>query len=108
MNPDIKKRWIEALPQYKQGTEVLRFNDEFCCLGVLCDLHAKETGRTWEYDQVKKEFSYLGERLYLPLEVVKWAGLDSHSPKSGEKYLAKRNDEGESFSSIAVVINEHL
>ena len=38
---DLKTRWIEALRsgEYKQGMHYLRKrNDEYCCLGVLCDL----------------------------------------------------------------------
>lgn len=35
-----KKRWLKALRsgEYKQGVGYLKNGDEFCCLGVLCDL----------------------------------------------------------------------
>lgn len=50
MNERIKKLWLEALRsgEYTQATCQLRRdhadNDgsSYCCLGVLCDLHAKE------------------------------------------------------------------
>lgn len=38
---DVMKRWIKALRsgEYKQGRGCLRTdNNEFCCLGVLCDV----------------------------------------------------------------------
>ena len=40
MEPELKQKWIEALVsgKYKQGTQALKRADNFCCLGVLCDL----------------------------------------------------------------------
>lgn len=40
MNEEIKVKWVEKLRsgEYVQGHGVLRFNDEYCCLGVLCDI----------------------------------------------------------------------
>ena len=38
---DIKQKWVAALRsgKYKQGIHCLRSaSDEYCCLGVLCDL----------------------------------------------------------------------
>lgn len=36
----IKEDWIKALRsgKYKQGTGCLRKGDEYCCLGVLCEV----------------------------------------------------------------------
>lgn len=108
MNPEVKKRWIEALPQYKQGTKVLRYNDEFCCLGVLCDLHAKETGNTWDYVPTTVEFKYLNATAHLPMEVVKWAGLHSESPECGGAFLTETNDLRVPFKDIAILIDRYL
>ena len=49
MNQQIKQRWIEALKsgEYQQGYEALRYNNKFCCLGVLTDLYIKEHGLQW-------------------------------------------------------------
>jgi len=43
MNPRIKQRWLDALRsgEYKQTMENLQDMNGFCCLGVLCDLHAQ-------------------------------------------------------------------
>lgn len=40
MDPEIKAKWVAALRsgKYKQGRGRLRSGDEFCCLGVLCDI----------------------------------------------------------------------
>lgn len=41
MNKEIKAKWLEALRsgRYKQGRTLLRsIDDEYCCLGVLCDI----------------------------------------------------------------------
>ena len=77
MNPLIKQRWLDALRsgEYKQTMENLQDNNGFCCLGVLCDLHAKERGTNW----VRKTDGYelYGEAQTLPLSVQEWAGLDN-------------------------------
>ena len=77
MNPRIKQRWLEALRsgEYKQTTGNLQNSDGFCCLGVLCDLHAKERGMNW----VRQTDGYelYGETQILPLSVQEWAGLDN-------------------------------
>ena len=53
MKPEIKQKWINALRsgEYEQGRKSLRDRNKYCCLGVLCDLHAKETGNKWVEDQ---------------------------------------------------------
>lgn len=45
MNRELKTKWLEALRsgKYKQGRSALRtIQDEFCCLGVLCDIVAPD------------------------------------------------------------------
>ena len=77
MNPRIKQRWLEALRsgEYKQTTENLQDNNGFCCLGVLCDLHAKERGMDWV--RLNDNYELYGEAQTLPLSVQEWAGLDN-------------------------------
>ena len=43
MNPEIKAKWVAALRsgEYKQAKGQLRIGNSFCCLGVLCNLHAQ-------------------------------------------------------------------
>lgn len=40
MNPEMKTEWIERLRSgnYKQGRSMLNAEDQFCCLGVLCEI----------------------------------------------------------------------
>lgn len=77
MNPRIKQRWLEALRsgEYKQTTENLQDCRGFCCLGVLCDLHAKERGTNWV--RLNDNYELYGEAQTLPLSVQEWAGLDN-------------------------------
>lgn len=88
MNPRIKQLWLDALRSgdYEQGTGRLRTGNRFCCLGVLCDLHSKETGAgRWEGagEGGERWYELPGNSLifpktaefYLPTEVAIWAGI---------------------------------
>lgn len=101
MNPEVKRRWVQALRsgRYTQGTGRLRsVADEFCCLGVLCDLKDPDgwrwnnDGRSWHYGDDFDIESDVG----LPPEVVAWAGLADHdfptSPEVRGAQLAEWND----------------
>ena len=118
MKEEIKKRWVEALRSgdYNQGKNALRAEtitgvDRFCCLGILCDLHSKDTGIKWEET---KEFTgnkpYIDETGKLPNDVMLWAGLEKPFPHTeGDEYtLAYRNDNGTTFHEIANAIEKGL
>ncbi len=49
LKPEVKQKWVEALRsgRYKQGRRKLRVGDEYCCLGVLCDIAGTELDATW-------------------------------------------------------------
>ena len=118
MNKRIKKLWIDALRSgdYKQTDGQLRDANGFCCLGVLCNIHAQEHPEIAS-NQTDPE-KYLGSSGFLPKEVVEWAGLDDVAIK--ESYsewsiyyddcssLHEENDEGTSFLDISDIIEEHL
>lgn len=80
MKPEIKARWLAALRSgdYIQGHGRLREGNTFCCLGVLCDLYAKETGVEWQ----KEESGHCAfdHASFLPNCVMHWAGLEDHDP----------------------------
>ena len=107
MKKQIAERWIAALEsgEYKQGMRALRAGDEYCCLGVLCDLMDKDG---W-WPGFSVEWTYLGEGGMLPLEVMQWAGL-----KTEHANLAGLNDgqsvtgsiDPWSFHEIAEVIRK--
>lgn len=116
MNPEVKEKWVAALrsDEYDQGKNLLRFEGKFCCLGVLCDLHAKETGTEWDIVEDVRE-TYLEMNGYLPPEVVRWAELDTNNPRVKvvreelvEKDLAYLNDVGYSFYQISDLIEVQL
>jgi hypothetical protein len=122
MNPRIKQRWLDALRsgEYKQTMENLQDSNGFCCLGVLCDLHAQERGMNW----VKRTDGYelYGETQLLPLSVQEWAGLDNHMgglvdfeyEKDGVMYVKSKslpeiNDAwNKNFNEIADLIETQL
>jgi hypothetical protein len=116
MKKKVKKLWVEALKsgEYSQGTGGLRDGDLFCCLGVLCDIHAKETSSEWAAPTFKSFSSYSGYTVTLPTKVAKWAGLENNDPivksPSGtdEEHLSVLNDGGATFEQIAGLIDEQL
>ena len=116
MDKRVKEMWVKALRsgEYEQTQERLCNKNGYCCLGVLCDLHAKETGQAW--DSYPEGYEYVGESGVLPDVVAVWAGLgdedwmkeDSNDPKVNGVCLSKRNDDGMGFAEIADLIERHL
>lgn len=118
MNQDIKQQWLAALRsgEYTQGRGLLRpTEDTYCCLGVLCDLHAKATGEIWIDDR------YFDQSEALPTIVQQWAGLSDWCPDiplrpgQGVATLAEFNDgrsdydlRPHTFAEIADLIEQHL
>jgi hypothetical protein len=115
MKQEIKQRWIEALRsgEYKQGQGCLHNHNEntFCCLGVLCDLHAKETNTNWVDDPEEGYTSdYLDNDASLPDKVLEWSGLERPNPLITRTLsIAIYNDQkGYSFDQLADLIEKHL
>lgn len=114
MDPVVKQKWLEALRngEYAQGKQRLNRNNEFCCLGVLCDLYGKEKETNWwrpEERQNDGTLSFLNEMVYIPKEVMEWAKLSNAYGMINEVAdLAAMNDGGNTFEEIATVIEEHL
>ena len=116
MNKKVKQKWIAALESgdYKQGKNFLKNKNKFCCLGVLCDLYAKETGKgKWNNrNRFTDEKDDIGDSQTLTLGVMEWAGLDEANPSfkldDDITSLANENDKGRSFKHIAVLIEENL
>jgi hypothetical protein len=76
MKQEIKDKWVAALlsGEYQQGHYNLKQNNKFCCLGVLCDIHSKETGTEWF------ENTYLNNIEDLPQDIIDWSGLEFTDP----------------------------
>jgi hypothetical protein len=114
MRPSIKAKWVAALRsgEYNQTEGSLRDDNGFCCLGVLCNLHAQAHPRIAAKQDLPHE--YMGLSDLLPEEVIKWAGLfddtgaDFVMYKDQQKTLPELNDEGVSFDIIADLIEAQL
>lgn len=97
---EVIRRWVKALRSgdYTQARGALkkidsRGNRSFCCLGVLCDLAAKDGGQPWD------GLNYAGASDLPPGQVMDFiAGSWKHDPLIR---LASDNDEGMPFERIA-------
>lgn len=119
MDKKIKARWVKALRsgRYQQGTGQLRSGENFCCLGVLCDLYVKSKKRSWvKHPQDPETMLLKGskEADVLPRAVAEWAGLgrNNRDPEvtngSYSTYLSTLNDTGYSFEKISKLIEKQL
>ena len=120
MNARIKKKWVAALKsgEYEQGFDALcttnAQNDSFCPLGVLCELHAQETGEAWEPGRSHRphRLRYYGAASALPHTVCDWADLPSNPGLiyNGFVYtVSTLNDEARlSFRQLADIIQRQL
>ena len=115
MTPELKEKWIEALRSgdFPKGKSTL-LNDQgqYCCLGVLCEIHD-------EVDKVEKFFGNFGKiknlffhkdhpddwnTVFLPYSVREKVGIsvpDMHK-------VAEINDISDDFSNAITYIEENL
>lgn len=112
MNPEVKEKWLTALRsgEYPQTKGALHNTEGYCCLGVLCDIAAKE-GIVNELPPGEYHLygTFNGASSYLPVEVRVWAGLwDEQGNPSTDVYLGLPtvNDNGGTFEEIADLIQE--
>jgi len=119
MNPEVKARWVKALRsgEYGQTKEVLKDTGGFCCLGVLCDVFAKEDGRReWRVSELSSmadgEFGLHTRDKGMPSALIGiWSGLDfsTRVEIDGDwKTLWQHNDDGSTFAEIADAIEKQL
>lgn len=119
LNKRVKKLWVDALRSgdYKQGKYVLRdIGNSFCCLGVLCNIHAMEHPEIAARESLRPIeicgiYKYINSTTYPPLEVSEWASLlDNLVVEINGKVcgLPRHNDEGATFLEIANAIEEQL
>jgi len=123
MRKEIADKLVTALRsgEYDQTSGRLRNGDNFCCLGVLCDIAVKEgVIEPWQRVKIHGE-GRLGfvvdiegesyeETSVLPNVVKEWAGMRSANGtyNRGElddtRALSSDNDNGHSFAKIADTI----
>jgi hypothetical protein len=117
---EARELWLTTLRsgEYKQGRHALRNGDQFCCLGVACDLYQKTTGKgqwshsvtghsgtSWRFETPSG--SSMGN--LLP-EVAHWLGL-SGLPAHGmsvQQQAADMNDHFASFEEIAAYVESYF
>jgi hypothetical protein len=112
MKKEIAEKWAEALEsgKYKQGRHYLRVGDEFCCLGVLCEIAIESgvgvssqttmDGEVYRYEETTKQ---------LPRSVQVWAGVRTAiGSVNGGYCLAEYNDSGKTFNQIADIIRQNV
>ena len=99
--------WVKALRsgEYAQGFGKLRLTktNEFCCLGVACELAIK-AGLPIERVIVGEAVFYDAFDGSLPPKVRDWLGLRTFNGavnRMDKHSLAHMNDAGESFTAIA-------
>ncbi len=106
MNKRIKRKWVKHLRsgKYKQGNNELRNEDNyFCCLGVLCNVHAIEHPKIAVKQMDRCE--YMDFNGYPPPTVRDWAGLTEDQIET----LIEMNDlRGRNFDFIANWIEREL
>jgi len=123
MKPEIKEKWLAALRSgdYKQGRGALKriLNGEvvYCCLGVLSDLYAKETGVAWVGEGGSSSTSFClkiphtnYKNYGIPAKAVQeWSGLFEAEGYGGTKGVIALNDMGfADFHAIADEIEKTL
>lgn len=103
MNKEWKTKWIEALRsgKYKQGVGLLRNSyDQYCCLGVLCDLIDSEKWRKLP----NSYYEYLSFTKTFPLKLLEELNILKYKHDN----LIDMNDSGDDFNKIADYIEEYL
>jgi hypothetical protein len=121
INTENVRAWVDALRSgaYQQGRLALRTpDDEFCCLGVACDVSGLGE---WEPSEglytdlryvIRDEHDEVVTRAgaYLPGPVRDWLGIESDNPKLGVEQVnsaVNANDMlGWTFDQIADAIEE--
>jgi hypothetical protein len=125
-NIENMTKLVEVLEsgEYQQARRALRVGDKFCCLGVACDIAAKEGLGEWaalEDGEWRFEHQDLSEGTeVLPNGVRKWLGVDRPSlnltdwwdygfVSLGEIFhssASDMNDNGSDFTQIAAAIRK--
>jgi len=105
------KKWVKALRsgKYKQGRYCLRQDDEYCCLGVLCEV-AGLKGRKMPSALNDRYYRYGQECAitFLPDFVRKKVGMKSGNGTFGKNDLVCINDDStSSFEEIANIIEQN-
>lgn len=90
INKELVKQWVEALRsgKYKQGRKALKNRDnEFCCLGVLCDISREHfVGLDWDIEEEAEPstsaiYCIAGTIGVLPESILNYVGKETLEDK---------------------------
>lgn len=122
-----QEKWLSALEseKFKQGYKALRINDNYCCLGVACEILGAKISKK---DETSHETLYFYESsgVVLPQTIADQLGLldlsATISPENRHKFysyikshgyfgelngsLTAYNDRGATFQQIAKAIRQ--
>lgn len=109
-----RKKWIHALRsgEYKQTVNTLHNDLGFCCLGVACDIYAKENNidNFWYTSHNEIMRKTIDDKIVsstVAIYIPKLAGSDCNSlPLEVQNWLGLRSDIG--FFSDPVIMEEEL
>lgn len=108
MKKSIATKWVKALRsgKYEQGSGTLHEGNEFCCMGVLCEIYPDAD---WEREEDESFSRFLSKSAELPPDVMDWAGIENNEGAyGGGRNLIAMNDgrrgRGMSFKQIANII----
>lgn len=108
-------KWLEALEsdEYTQGTGRLCTTNnsgsrKYCCLGVACDLAAKD-GVASVRQLSTNQINYDNEGAIMPPSVSKWLGTKGNDNNLifGSYCVTEMNDRGKSFAEIAAWVRNN-
>ena len=126
MDAKLKEKWVAALRsgKYKQGVGSLKRKsdtgeEQFCCLGVLCDIFPKGRGNwddfyNYNFDIPKSinSFNWQGERRTntsvsgtLDDTILEYVGLTDNQ---AQKLMTFNDDDKRSFNWIASYVERYL
>jgi hypothetical protein len=123
MRKEIAEKWVAALlsREYEQERGYLHTEHGHCCLGVLCDLHLRETGRgEWRppgsgdspHSRCYRDGLGIDGEYTPPPGVLEWAGMAADPQlffrhRLGNEMrdeIVNLNDGGYSFRELAELI----
>jgi len=115
MKKEIAEIWIKELEsgKYKQTKGVLKKDDSYCCLGVLCQISGLGEFKQVLGDEIISYVLPSGNlsSAALPYEVLDWSDIEdqygSFDESDSFSTLSILNDSGKTFTEIAEIIRQN-
>lgn len=105
MEAAVKELWVAALARSPRACRShLRIRDRYSPLGLLCELHRRESGGSWIPCR-GRAYAYRGGVVSPPDEVLRWAGVrEADAGLVTQVFL----DEHLKLEQVATVVRELL